>query len=47
MVSRALLIIQNFYISIFLLNNIFALLIFKKNIPKIISNLILATKKVI
>ena len=46
MVYMALLIIQDFYISVFLLNNMFVLLIFKKSIPKITSNLILAIKKI-
>ena len=32
--------------SVFLRNNTFILLIFKKNFPKIIPNLVLATKKV-
>ena len=45
-IDRALFIMNSFHISIFLLNNISTLLSFKKSILKIISNLILTTKKV-
>ena len=44
MVGKALLVVQNFYINVFLLNDTFAWLIFKKNIPRINLNLVLATK---
>ena len=46
-VDRTSLVVQVLHINIFLLNDMFALLIFKKSIPRITSNLILATKKVL
>ena len=46
MVSRALLVVYNFYVGDLLSNAISALLIFKKNILKITSNLVSAIKKV-
>ena len=46
MVDRALLIMKNFYMSVFSPNNTSALLIFKKGNPRITSNLILAIKNI-
>ena len=46
MVGRALLVVYDFYVSIPLPNAISALLIFKKDIPRITSNLVSATKNV-
>ena len=45
-VKKALLIVKDFHIRVFLPKNIFVLLSFKKNIPKIIANLVLATKNI-
>ena len=44
-IDKALLIILNFYINIFLLKNIFTKLVFKKNISKIIINFVSIIKK--
>ena len=46
MVDKASIVIKNFYMSIFLLNDMSVLLIYKKNIPRITSNLVLATNKI-
>ena len=45
-VSRALLVVYNFHVSIFSPNAMSALLIFRKDISRITSNLVLATRKV-
>ena len=46
MVGRALLVIYDFHVSVFLLNDTSVLLSFKKGIPKITLNLVSATKNV-
>ena len=46
MISKVLLVIYVFYVSIFLPNNISTLLIFKKSIFKIIFNWVLAIRKI-
>ena len=45
-VGRALLVVYDFYASVFSSNATSVLLIFKKGIPRITSNLVLATKNV-
>ena len=45
-VGRALLVVYNFYVSVLSSNIMFVLLIFKKSISRIISNLVSATEKI-